>query len=110
MNYLLLSVTTVALAMQSVFAKQYQRKVKVASVLFAALSALTALLFFWALAGFQLRIERSVLLYAVAFSVAYSASVLALVIAIGCGKLSLCLLYTSPSPRDETSSRMPSSA
>ena len=73
MNYLLLSVTTVALAMQSVFAKQYQRKVKGASVLFAALSALTALLFFWALSGFQLRIEWSVLPYAVAFSVAYSA-------------------------------------
>lgn len=40
MNYFLLFVTTVALAMQSVFAKQYQRKVKGASVLFAALSAL----------------------------------------------------------------------
>ena len=26
------------------------------------------------------------------------------------GKLSLCLLYTSPSPRDRTRSRMPSSA
>ena len=95
MNYLLLSVTTVALAMQSVFAKQYQRKVKGASVLFAALSAMTALLFFWALSGFQLRIEWSVLPYAVAFAVAYSASVLALVIAIGCGKLSLTALINS---------------
>ena len=28
----------------------------------------------------------------------------------GVGKATFCLLYTSPSPRDSTSSRMPSSA
>ena len=28
----------------------------------------------------------------------------------GCGKSTTCLLYTSPSPRDATLSRMPSSA
>ena len=28
----------------------------------------------------------------------------------GCGKSTTCLLYTSPSPRDRTRSRMPSSA
>ena len=28
----------------------------------------------------------------------------------GTGQMGLCLLYTSPSPRDSTSSRMPSSA
>ena len=28
----------------------------------------------------------------------------------GCGKSTLCLLYTSPSPRDLSTSRMPSSA
>ena len=29
---------------------------------------------------------------------------------IGCGRRGTCLLYTSPSPRDATLSRMPSSA
>ena len=28
----------------------------------------------------------------------------------GCGKTEICLLYTSPSPRDYAASRMPSSA
>ena len=28
----------------------------------------------------------------------------------GCGKSNICLLYTSPSPRDAHESRMPSSA
>ena len=28
----------------------------------------------------------------------------------GCGKSTVCLLYTSPSPRDLSTSRMPSSA
>ena len=29
---------------------------------------------------------------------------------VECGNLDICLLYTSPSPRDRTRSRMPSSA
>ena len=29
---------------------------------------------------------------------------------IGCDQCTICLLYTSPSPRDRTRSRMPSSA
>ena len=33
-----------------------------------------------------------------------------LVAAVRSGQATICLLYTSPSPRDSTSSRMPSSA
>ncbi len=95
MSYLLLSCTTAALTLQSVFAKQFQRKTKGASVMFAALAGASALLFFRVLSGFPMEIPKEVLPYSLAFSVAYSSSILALVIAIGCGKLSVTALINS---------------
>ena len=45
----------------------------------------------------------------ISFNIPYGSS-LGLVGQSGCGKTTTCLLYTSPSPRDLSTSRMPSSA
>lgn len=95
MSHLLLFLTTSALTLQSVFAKQYQRKTKKSPILFAVLSATVALAFFLVLSGFKISAVADLLPYSIAFSIAYSSSILFLVIAIGCGKLSITTLINS---------------
>lgn len=96
MQYLYLVTVILLITAQTVSNKQYGIKAKKTNdFLFAAIVALTAMIFFVASSGGKLQFSAAVLPYSIAFAVSYACGLVGQFLAIKWGQMSITLLVIS---------------
>ena len=96
MQYLLLLGAVLSISVQDVMRKQYDLKAKTPNVfLFTAFSAMTALVFFAARAGFRLHFVPGLIPYAALFAVTYAGALIGAYLSVRFGSLALSALTNS---------------
>ena len=95
MNAVFLILVVLGVSAQHVTKKIYSQKSEGGAYTFSALSALVALLFFFAISGGNLDFTWSILPHAIGFAVTYSLSIIFSFLAIKEGPLSITSLVTS---------------
>ena len=96
MQYLLLLVVILVTSSQNIFMKQYSVKSsKQNQILFSAISALVAMVFFVISSGIRMNFKWEFVPYSVGFAIAYAAALMGVNLSIASGPLSVSSLVTS---------------